>query len=260
LSVPQSSDGQRERGTDAGSGRVQRQLPDRDAHPPGPLVTETEDALVVGGHDQADVGPACVAEQLGNAVDVVGGDPQSLGAPQQMAVGPARVAHRGRVDDRRQLLEMVDEHAVIERLVAIVERGQADVALQVVLLAAEVLEFQGYLLADGQRPPGEQPAQAVIGSLLLAEGGVLVELRVGQQLLAPGRIRGHRLLGRRPSVQEGDHAFHPPYAVGGRGPPASPHLVTLPAVIDTAGWLGFLRSFGGWRLGAFPSVGWDGGR
>ena len=51
-------DGQRELGVDAGSGGVERELADGDAHAPRALVAEAEDALVVGGHDQADVGPA----------------------------------------------------------------------------------------------------------------------------------------------------------------------------------------------------------
>jgi hypothetical protein len=102
-------DGQCEHGVDPGSGGVERELPDRDAHTPRALVAEAEDALVVSGHDKADVGPVGVAQQLGNAVDVVGGDPQTLGAPQHVAEGAARVAHGGRVDDRSQLLEMVHE-------------------------------------------------------------------------------------------------------------------------------------------------------
>ena len=220
--------GQREGGTDSGSGGVEGQLADGDAHAPRALVAEAEDALVVGGHDQTDVRPACVAQQLWDAIDVIGGDPQPLRAPQHVAEGPARVAHRGRVDDRRQLLEMIDEHAVKEGLVAIVERGQADVALQVVPLASEVLELERHLLGDGQRSPGEQPAQAVVGSLLLGEGGVLVELRVGQQPMPAGRIGGGRVLGWRRSVQGRNHARDPPWAVGGGALRRAPTLPSRP--------------------------------
>jgi hypothetical protein len=43
------------RGMDACPRDVECELADRDPHSAGPLVTEPEDALVVGRHDQADV-------------------------------------------------------------------------------------------------------------------------------------------------------------------------------------------------------------
>ena len=56
-----------------------------------------------------------------------------------------------RVDDRHELLEVLDEDPVEEGLVAVLERRQADVALEVVALAADVLELQADLLLDRGR-------------------------------------------------------------------------------------------------------------
>ena len=49
---------------------------------------------------------------------------------------------------------MVDEQPVEEGLVAIVQRGEADVALEVVPFAPEVLELEGHLLAEVRRRHG----------------------------------------------------------------------------------------------------------
>ena len=48
---------------DAGAGRIERQLADRNAHAVGAEIAEAEDALAVGDHDQLGrIGP--VAQQL----------------------------------------------------------------------------------------------------------------------------------------------------------------------------------------------------
>ena len=111
--------------------------------PPAPWSPRPRIALVVGGHDEADVRlePRC-ASTLGDAADVVGRDPRPRGAPQDVAELLAGPADGRRVDDRHELLEVLEEHAVEERLVAVLQRGQADVALEVVALAADVLELQ----------------------------------------------------------------------------------------------------------------------
>ena len=62
---------QRQRRMDAGGGRVERQLADRDRHPARALVAEPEDPLVVGDDDQPDVVVRAVAEDLGDPVDIV---------------------------------------------------------------------------------------------------------------------------------------------------------------------------------------------
>ena len=47
--------------------------------------------------------------------------------------------HDRRIDDGAHLADMLLEQAVEERFVAVLQRGEIDVALQVVLLAAEAL-------------------------------------------------------------------------------------------------------------------------
>jgi len=87
----------------------------------------------------------------------------------------ACAADRRRVHDRHELLEVLRQQPVEQRFVAILERGKADVLLQVIRLAAHVLELQGDLLIDCRDARRQQAAQRERVTLLLREGRVLVE-------------------------------------------------------------------------------------
>ena len=70
----------------------------------------------------------------------------------------ARLADRRRVDDRHHLVEVLAEQLVEERLVAIEQRLQVDVALEIVGLALVHLAAAFHLHVDGGDP---RPQQAV---------------------------------------------------------------------------------------------------
>ncbi len=166
-------------------GRVQRELADRDGHAAGSLVAEAEDPLVVGDDDEADVLEGSVAQQLGDPVAVLGRDPRAARAPDDVAELLAGTADRRRVDDRQELLEVLGEHPIEQGRVAILQRGQADVLLERVGLAPEMLELEVDLLLDGEDPVGQEPAQAEHVPLFLAEREVL-----GQEAAAEQRRAG----------------------------------------------------------------------
>ena len=145
-------DRQGQPGVDARPGGVEGELADGDPHATRPLVAQPEDPLVVGGHDEPDPRSGRVGEQFGDPVDVVGGDPATSGAPHHVAELPAGMADRRGIDDRSELFEVVDEQAVEKRLVAVLQRGEADVALDVIGLAPEVFEFEVNLLVHCEHP------------------------------------------------------------------------------------------------------------
>ena len=93
-------------------------------------------------------------------------------------------AHRGRVDDGQELLEVLGEDAIEERLVAIMERRQADVALEVVGLSPDMLQLERHLLLDDRDARGQEPAQAERVALRLGEGGALVQQRLPDEVAA----------------------------------------------------------------------------
>ena len=63
-------DRQRRRGMDAGAGRVERELADRDPHAAGALIAEAEDALAVADDDHLDRVEARIRENLLDAIAV----------------------------------------------------------------------------------------------------------------------------------------------------------------------------------------------
>ena len=98
-----------------------------------------------------------------------------------MAVELAGLAHGRGVDDRQELDQVLDQHAVEERLVAVLEGGKADVFLEVVGLGPDVLELEGDLLLDGEARVGEQPPEAEPIALLPGERGTLIEQGIAKR-------------------------------------------------------------------------------
>jgi hypothetical protein len=98
-----------------------------------------------------------------------------------VAVLLTRLPHRRRVDDGHQLGQVLDEHAVEEDLVAVLEGRQPDVLLERVRLGSEVLDLELDLLLDGADPGGKQCVQPELIALLLREAEILVGRGVLQQ-------------------------------------------------------------------------------
>jgi hypothetical protein len=183
LSVPQSSD--------TGSVcRVERELPDRDAHAAGTEVAKTQDPFVVGGDDEPDTGAVHVVQQLSDASGVVRRHPQPAGAPQDVAELAARLTDRRRIHDRSELVQVVDQQPMEERLVAVLQSGQPDVPLQVVGLATQVFQLQGHLVLDRRHAEGQQTPQRHPVALGMREGGVPVQARLGDECVA-SVLAGH---------------------------------------------------------------------
>ena len=194
------------RWVDAARRRVQRELADRDRHPARALVAEAEDPLVVGDDDEPHVLERALAQDLRHALDVRRRDPRPAGPPDDVAELLARAADRRRVDDREELLEVLGEEPVEQRRVAVLERGEPDVALQVVGLDPEMLELEVDLLVDREDAVGEEAAQPE----RLALGGREREV-LREQSIPEERRSCERDLGRatgRDVVERGGQGTH----------------------------------------------------
>ncbi len=143
----------------AGCGRVERQFADRNAHASCALITQSEDSLVVGGDNQTHVLVGHVLQDVRDAVDVIGRNPDAARMPQNVTELLAGAPDGRRVDDRQQFGEVFDEQAIEERLIAVLQGRQADVLFQVVALRPQVLEFERHLFVDGQLRGGRRPCK-----------------------------------------------------------------------------------------------------
>ena len=198
---------------------VQGELADGDAHAARALVAQAQDPLVVRGHDEADVVEGRAAQDLVDPPALAGRDPEPAAPPEDPAVLLAGLAHGGRVHDGQELLEVVEEEPVEERLVALLQRGQADVALEGVRLAHDGGVHPADLLVEGAHRVRQQALEAEGLALLAREGGALVVDGMAQQ--------------RRAAVED-LHPHDPPVAlltVGLHDAPAS-----APDPPDTAGY------------------------
>ena len=117
-------------------------------------------------------------------------------APVDVAELLADLPNGGRVDDRGHLLQMVNQEAVEERLVAVLQSGEEEIALHVVPGALIVLVGAGALLFFRRDAGREEAAEPEGFALLDAEASSLVEKWIVLQRFA-AREHGSVPLSRR---------------------------------------------------------------
>src|SRR5690242_16284310 len=110
-------------GRDAAATRIQRELADRYAHSVRAQVAEAEDPLAVRDDDHARrIRP--VPQHFRHVATILDTQENAARALEDLSVLLAGETNRGRVDDRHYLIDVVDDDAEKQRLVAIVQRAQ----------------------------------------------------------------------------------------------------------------------------------------
>ena len=127
-------------GMDAGGGDVDAQLADADRDTPDALVTDAQDSLGVGHHDQVDIVWAlAVGEQRrSDGVRIVDVEVDAARLVEPVAVLLDDLPDGGGVDDRQHLLDVLGEQPVEQCLVAVLHRRQVEVLGQVTGLLTEL--------------------------------------------------------------------------------------------------------------------------
>ena len=133
---------------------------DRYPHAVAAQIAEAEDTLAICHHDHAHIALRPVAQDLRHAAPIFRGNVEPARAAENSIILLARLADRGRVDDRHQLLDMIDQDAVKERLVSSGQRDERDVAFQVRRFARQIAEHALDLLGLRLGARRQQPAQA----------------------------------------------------------------------------------------------------
>ena len=180
-------DRQGRRGMQAATARIERELADRDAHAAGALVPQAEDALAIGHDDRLDRVEARLSKDAIDPVLVRNTQKQ----PARLAVKTAELltacADGGRVYDRQQLFQILDQQRVEQSLVGVLQLPKDGVALEIGLVAAQRLQAARYLLVQRRDIGREQAVKVELLALGLGERCTLVELRIGQQLVSAQR-------------------------------------------------------------------------
>ena len=171
-------DGQAAGGMDAGASRVEGQLADRDPHAADAEIAQAQDRLVVGHHDHPAVLNRGALQYLPHPPAVGRAQIDPARPPVDVAVELAGSPHGRRVDDRRHLLDVPQQQPVEEGLVAVLQRGQEQVALHV-LRHVQVVAVDARLLLGRRGHTRRQQAVQTEGvALLLGEARALVQDRV----------------------------------------------------------------------------------
>ena len=96
----------------------------------------------------------------------------------------ARLTNRWRVHNREELLHVLCEQPVEERLISILQRSKTDVALKWILLPANLLQLDGDLLFKGEDGCREESVEPKKSALFLGKRRVLIQRGAAQQRLA----------------------------------------------------------------------------
>ena len=156
-------DRQRGVGRNAAAGGVERELADRDAHAAGALIAEPEDALAVGDDDHLGAVELRIGEDVAHAGAVRQAEEHAARLAEQPAEALATGADRRRVDDRQQLLDVLHQQGVEQRLVGVLQIAQEGVAFQIGGKAAQRREPAADLLVERADGRGQQAVQLEFG-------------------------------------------------------------------------------------------------
>uniref|UniRef100_A0AAG5CP82 Uncharacterized protein n=1 Tax=Anopheles atroparvus TaxID=41427 RepID=A0AAG5CP82_ANOAO len=166
----------------AGEGRVERELTDRNAHTAGTQIAQPENALTVRHDDRAHVRFRPVAQHIVHVPTVVDRHEQTARPPVDQPKLLARQPHRGRVHDRHHLLHVLRDQPEEQPLVAVLQIHQVQVLVQVLLVARDRDAAQFQLLLLRLEPGRLQPVDAEDLALLEREREPLVQPWVAQMV------------------------------------------------------------------------------
>ena len=175
---------------------VERQLADRDAHAADALVAQAQYPLPVRHHDHVDIAVRPVANHLVKTVAVRIGHEQSPWPPVDLAETLAGLTDGGGVDNRQGFGDVLAQQPVEQRLVAVLQRAQVDVLVEIVAASGELMPAMFDLLGEGLHHGRQQAQQAQPAAFVRGEGSALGRQRIEQSGLSPVFVRHRRILTR----------------------------------------------------------------
>src|ERR1035438_797279 len=171
---------------------IERHLSDGNAHAPGALVSQPEDALAVADHDAADVVVACVGDHLLDAVLVGIADKEAARLTPDLTESLAYLFHHGRVHNGQQLFHVVFDERVEKNLSGVLQVAHQTVFCKVRGLGIEYHLAALALVFQRSNVRRQQAVEYECVALCLSERGALVETGMQQQIITCKARANHR--------------------------------------------------------------------
>ncbi len=181
VSAHVEQDGQTMFGRNATQRRVERHLADGNAHAARALIAQAKDAFSIAHHNAPHVIVAGVAKNLCDAVPVRVAQKKTARLAPDFGKALAPLAHRRRVNDRQQLLGVLGDQRIEQRLIAVLQVAHIGVFVECGGMAVE--RALASLALIFQRPDvrRQQAVQRESIALRLRECRPLVEARIHEQ-------------------------------------------------------------------------------
>ena len=187
-------DRKRPRRGDAADEHVERELSDRNPEAADALIADAQDALAVRDDDDVHLAIRAVSQQLGDPVAERIRDEEAARPPVDVAETLARPGDHRRVDDRDHLFDVVEQQAVEENFVRVLQRPEGDVPPQVGPLREICLVGAAHLLIQRLDAWREQAVKPESGPLLVRKRRALVQGRIPDESDAADAGRRRRRL------------------------------------------------------------------
>ncbi len=150
-------------------------------------VAKTKNAFTIRNNDKpCRIRP--VPEQLGNAPAIVGADEHAARSLEDETEALAGESHRWRINQRLDFIDVVAHNPEEQRFVAVMQRVERDIFLQIVRQATQVDQHALDLIPHRKHMRRQETAQSQRVALGFRESYALVEQRIAQQRQAAGRF------------------------------------------------------------------------
>ena len=141
----------------------------------GAKITQPEDPAAVGDHDDADALCRPVPEHVRHAAAMLDcGHIQSARALVDVAPLEAGLPNRGRVDDRQQLVEMIEDDAIEQRVVLGLKGTQIPVAFERARFRPDLANHALGLFLQRFHTGREQSFEPLVQAFFVAAGRAFV--------------------------------------------------------------------------------------
>src|SRR6476660_4032321 len=131
-----------------GAKRVKRKLADRDTHPANTEVAQPENPFPISDYNHGDVPGGRVVEHRKNILTMRIRNVEAPGPPKYVTVLATTLTHGWGVDDGHHLGDVLLQKPVEKRLVAVLQRRQKDIALQIIFFEQKIFVGASQLFGD----------------------------------------------------------------------------------------------------------------